>query len=64
MTIKQLKELIKDLPDTMDVFMAERVSEFRCGLVNSGQVREISFYEDMGDEEPLAKDDAFVLSEE
>ena len=64
MTIKQLKEAIKDLPDNMDVFIDERITDFTYGLVNNATVREIDFYEDHGDEKPLARDKVLVLSED
>jgi hypothetical protein len=63
MTIKELREKIKDLPDTMDVFMDERLTEFRYGLVNSANVREIDFMEEPG-REILAEDTALILSED
>ncbi len=43
MTIKELREAIKDLPDNMEVFMYERQTEFAYGLVNSAKVKEIKF---------------------
>lgn len=46
MTIKELKQKIADLPDSMEVFVAERKTEFRYGLVNSAFVKEIFFTED------------------
>jgi hypothetical protein len=66
MTIKELKEIIKDLPDNMDVFIAERVTEYTYGLVNSGLVKEIDFYDenDPDNEDLHAKDDVFILTEE
>jgi len=66
MNIKQLKEKIKDLPDTMEVFMAERVTEFAYGLVNTGEVRNILFYDesDPEDEDTQDFEDVFVLTEE
>lgn len=66
MTIRELKEIIKDLPDNMDVFIAERVTEYSYGLVNSGLVKEVDFYdEDDPDNEDLsAKEDIFILTEE
>lgn len=64
MTIKQLKAIIKDLPDTMDVFMGDRVSEFGYGLVNSAIIKEIEFYDQYGDEEPLAVNKVLVLEED
>lgn len=63
MTIKELKQKIESLPDNMEVFMDERVSEFRYGLVNSGFVKEIPFSEDPLDE-PMSYDSVFILSEE
>ena len=46
MNIKQLKEKIKDLPDNMDVFLAERKTEFGYGLANSAYTKEIFFTDD------------------
>ena len=63
MTIKELKEKIKDLPDYMDVFVDERLTEFRYGLVNSAEVREINFMEEP-DGEVLSTDKVFVLTED
>lgn len=63
MTIKQLKEIIKDKPDTMDVFIGERLTEFKYGLVNSAIVKEIVFKE-VPDGEILAYNEVFILSEE
>ena len=65
MNIKQLKEKIANLPDDMEVFVSERVTEFAYGLVNSATVKEINFSED---ESPaskvLAMDVVLILSEE
>lgn len=63
MNIKELKEIIKDLPDTLDVFMDERLTEFKFGLVNSAKVKSIKFSEDP-DSEELARDIVLILSEE
>lgn len=46
MNIKELKAIIQDLPDTMDVFMDERLTEERYGLVNGATTREIPFFTD------------------
>ncbi|MEA1849216.1 hypothetical protein U9K52_09855 [Chryseobacterium sp. MHB01] len=70
MNIGQLKEKIKDLPDTMEVFIGERVTEFAYGLVNTGEVRNIRFHyaddaeEDEEGEDPSVLEDVFVLTEE
>ena len=66
MNIKELKEIIKDLPDNMDVFIAERITEFSYGLVNSAYTKEILFYdeEDSENEDLQAKDTVLVIDEE
>ncbi len=46
MTVKEVKEALKDLPDNMDVFVAERKTGFGYGLVNSVFTKEIAFSED------------------
>ncbi|CRH24880.1 Uncharacterised protein [Chlamydia trachomatis] len=66
MKIKELKEKIANLPDNMDVFIGERVTEYSYGLVNSAEVRNILFYDmdDPDNEEIQAKENVFVLTEE
>lgn len=65
MTIKELKQAIADLPDNMDVFVGERLTEFTYGLVNSAQVRSIEFKEDDDPDSPvLANDTVLVLTED
>lgn len=63
MTVKELKEIISSLPDNMDVFVAERKTEFTYGLVNSAYVKEINFAEDP-DGEVLSRDKVVILDEE
>lgn len=63
MNIKQLKEKIENLPDTMEVFVAERKSEFSYGLVNSACVKKLNFSEDP-ESKTLATENCFVLDEE
>jgi hypothetical protein len=63
MTIKELKQKIENLPDTMEVFVDERYTDFKYGLVNSANVTEIDFMEEP-DGNPLSQDDVFVLSED
>ena len=63
MNVKELKEAIADLPDSMEVFIGERKSEFKCGLLNSATVREINFTEEpYGD--VIGTDNALVLEDE
>lgn len=46
MNIKQLKQKIENLPDSMDVFVGQRLTDFTYGFVNSAQVEKIGFAED------------------
>lgn len=65
MNVKELKRKIENLPDHMNVFMDERLTqeEFTYGLVNSCEVKKIPFMESEG-HDVLAEDDCLVLSEE
>lgn len=63
MTIKKLKEIIKDLPDHMDVFIEEGETGFQFAPVNCARVEEINFKEDP-DGETLARDKVLILSED
>ena len=68
MTIKELKRKIADLPDSMEVFVAERKTEFTYGLVNSAYVKEIFFTEDEFPTEDEIKqaprDEVLIIDEE
>ena len=63
MNIKELKEKIKNLPDTMDVFLDQRLTDFTYGLANSAEVKKIDFMEEP-EGEVLNSYECFVLSEE
>jgi len=63
MNVKQLKEAIENLPDDMGVFMNERTTEFKYGLVNSVYVKKINFMEEP-DGEVLSQDNAVILDEQ
>lgn len=63
MNVKQLKEELSKYPDTMEVFVAERKSEFAFGLVNSAYAKEISFHEDF-EGKPIAYEAVIILDEE
>lgn len=69
MTVKQLKEKLAQYPDDMDVFVAERKTEFTYGLVNSVRKDEIIFTEnpdfaDFGEDEVQARDTVVIIDEE
>jgi len=51
MTVQQLREALVGLPDNMDVFIADRKTEYPFGLVNSAKVIPITFEEESSGEE-------------
>jgi len=63
MTVKEIKEALSKYPDTMDVFIDERYTEFKFGLVNSVTCREIDFCENPTGP-VLATELSIVLSEQ
>jgi len=64
MTIKELKQAIADLPDDMDVFMGERLTEETFGLVNSTRVWSISVGNEEDPDAPIEYRTAFILMED
>tara|TARA_R110000737_G_C14250060_1_gene426469 strand:+ start:325 stop:516 length:192 start_codon:yes stop_codon:yes gene_type:complete len=63
MTVKELIKELSQYPENMDVFMAERKTEFTYGLVNSIGKKEINFMEEP-DGEVLSCDNVIVIDEE
>lgn len=63
MNIAELKQKIKDLPDTMEVFIHQDNDEFYFSMVETAKVVEAEFSEEP-DSEKLAKDNVFVLTDE
>ena len=63
MTVKELRLILADLPDTMEIFMEQRKTLYDYGLVNSAKVKEIGFSEDEGGD-IIATDNVLVLDEE
>ena len=63
MTVKELKTKLEQYPDNMDVFVAERKTEFAYGLVNSITSKKINMMEEP-DGEVLCQDTVVVLGEE
>lgn len=64
MTVKELKERLKKYPEHLEVFIAERKTEFQFGLINLVKLDFINFYECVGDEEPLAENVEVVIIDE
>jgi hypothetical protein len=63
MNVGQLKKELDKHPDDMDVFIDERLTEFRYGLLNGVTKKEINF---MGEPngESLSKDTVVILGED
>lgn len=63
MTKKQLIEALAPFPDTMDVYVGERKTDFYYGIVNSVYTKKIPFTE-----EPvgkiIAKETVIVIDED
>lgn len=64
MTVKQLKEKLAQYPDNMDVFVAERATDFAYGLVNSVRSEEITFGDWADPDFGEVKDTVVVIDEE
>lgn len=64
MTVKQLITELSKYPENMDVYLAERKSEFKYGLLNGVSKLRISFVEDPHDEAAMALEDVVILDEE
>lgn len=63
MNVKQLKAELAKYPDDMDVFVAERKTDFTYGLVNSIRSKRINCMEEP-DGKTLAKETVVILDEE
>ncbi len=63
MNVKELKQLLEQYPNNMEVFMAERKTDFAYGLLNNVRQQEIDFKEEP-EGESLAKDMVVILDEE
>lgn len=63
MTVEQAIAELSKFPPKMEIFVAERKTEFSYGLVNSIYPKEINFMEDPGSK-PLAKDTVVIIDEE
>ena len=63
MNVGELKKELEKYPDDMDVFVAERKTEFTYGLVNGAYAKEINFVEEPGGE-VLCRDKVLIIDEE
>lgn len=62
MTVKQLIKKLREYPEHMEVFIAERKTEFAYGSLNSVRKKEIPFSEEP-DSKPLAEMECIILDE-
>lgn len=51
------------MPDTIDLYMGERLTDFRYGLVNSATLKTISFSEEPDRSGESTTDEVIVLEE-
>lgn len=62
MTVKELKELLKDAPDNMDVFIQQTNTEYPLSLCDKAEVKRVPFY-DESDTELQGEDDVFLITD-
>lgn len=64
MTVIQLIHQLNKYPNDMDVFLAERKTEFSFGLLNSVTKQKVDFFDSVDDEEPICSTECVILDEE
>ena len=66
MTVKELKEKLNEYPDSMDVFLDERLTKFSFGLLNGIREQKISLYDNITSFEDVAdkNTEVVILSED
>ncbi len=64
MTIKELKNAIKDLPDHMDVLVHQEYDESYFSMSESCNVRKITFQDEEMDPEEWAEVECFCITDE
>ena len=60
MIAKELKKLVSDLPDHMEVMVYDEENDFPCRPIRSADVREVDYREEFGGE-VMAKEKALVI---
>lgn len=65
MTVKELKKALEQFPDDMQVFIAERKTEYAYGLANSVREQEVIFdpNDDFENGEEPARENVVVIDE-
>lgn len=62
MTVRELKQALKGLPDYMDVYIKQTNDEYSLSYVETAKVVKATFLEDTGENE--AKDDVFLITDD
>jgi hypothetical protein len=63
MTLGEFRKITAGYTDDLELFMDERRTDFKYGLVTSVEKKEIGFQEDPGSE-ILSRNEVIVISEE
>lgn len=63
MTVKELKTELEKCPDHMDIYLAERTTDFTFGLLNGIKQQRVKFSEEPNGK-AIASDKVIILSEE
>lgn len=61
MNIATLKEIIKDLPDTMEVLVSDADADFTVQPATLAQVTNVVWSEDGTKSEPFAEEDCLII---
>lgn len=64
MNLGEFRKLTAYLPDSIDLFIGERVTDFGYGLVNSATVKEIAMTEESDGTGEKAFETVLILDEE
>ena len=63
MTVKELKKELENLPDNMDVMLRQTDDESAFNMVNSAEVKEITFHDQDIPEKEWVKVKCFVVTD-
>lgn len=64
MNLREFRERTKNMPDNTEIFIAERLTDFKYGLVNSATFKTINMTEDEYGSGESATEDVVILSED
>ena len=64
MNLKEFRERTKNMPDNTDIYIGERLTEFKYGFVNSATFKTINMTEEPNGSGESATEDVLVLEED